>query len=980
MRLTIGMPVHNGASTIATALDALLAQTVGDFTIIISDNASTDATEEICRRYAALDGRIRYVRHDADRGAAMNFRFVLFEADTPYFMWAAADDRWAPGFVEENLRELAEHPEAVASQSRVLFTKAGRPSHLSAGTFALTGAMKENIARYLRNPADNSRYYGVFRTDVLKAVFPGRSFHALDWGVAAATLKYGTHRELGRVLMIRDSSDARAYEISVSRDHRFLLWRIMPVLFVTRWLIRDQRIPLTFGIANSLARLNIYIHLRYGLYRIGWLADRYVAAISRGGVSFSFSAMLGPQLGSRIRSTAVSAARGLRGLLRPVWRALPLSLRAREAVKFHLTGMFGAVATEAAGATDYRIVAISALQPMPADPAARGGENVWHLPPCVAGRPECAVTAVLMAADDVAVTLRTIDALNAPGGGCEGQLETVVLDAGSSDVTAAALGGLPGLSYRRLEEFTSLVEALRYCLGGARSRAVVILEPGVVPLEGFASSVLKGLERLAVLQPQLRDEDGYVVDVHTATGIARLPPSHPVAAASRPIHFAVGAVAFMRDALDGIGTADLPETFGALSEILVGHARSCGRRAGTWPDAVVHIKGPHRDGSHQESRSVSLDARVGELPTLLYVDSDTPTPDQNAGSILAVSLMRMFDSLGFRVLFAPEGNLAHRGRYTEDLLALGIVALYARHFSSMEQIIRQFGRDLKFVVLCRPDIAERYLPIVRELAPNARVVFNTVDLHFLREMREAELTGDQAARARAQAREASELALVRAADATIVVSSHEHALLQKAVPDARLHLIPLVRDVPERLDVPGFLPRRHIAFIGTYLHPPNEDAAIYFAREIWPRLREQLPEARFLVCGSSVTTRIEALAGDGIDVLGFVEDLNAVLATCRLTVAPLRFGAGLKGKVVSSLEAGVPVVGSSIAVEGSGLTDGAEVLVADTPEETAAAILRVYRDRDLWERLSRDGFEFVRREYAIERHLEGLAAFLAQLR
>ena len=104
-------------------------------------------------------------------------------------------------------------------------------------------------------------------------------------------------------------------------------------------------------------------------------------------------------------------------------------------------------------------------------------------------------------------------------------------------------------------------------------------------------------------------------------------------------------------------------------------------------------------------------------------------------------------------------------------------------------------------------------------------------------------------------------------------------------------------------------------FIGTYQHPPNHDAAIYFVKEIWPKIHRRLPEARFLVVGSSVTPEILALAGDGIEVLGFVEDLDSLMAACRLTVAPLRFGAGLKGKVSSSLLSGVPVVASSIAVE-----------------------------------------------------------------
>src|SRR5947209_6101570 len=119
--VTIGMPVYNAASTIRATLDSLLAQTYRDFLLIISDNASSDNTEEICREYTAHDRRIRYVRQATNLGGAMNFRSVLFEACTPYFMWAAGDDLWAPTFVERTLAFLETHPDYVCCQSRVLF-------------------------------------------------------------------------------------------------------------------------------------------------------------------------------------------------------------------------------------------------------------------------------------------------------------------------------------------------------------------------------------------------------------------------------------------------------------------------------------------------------------------------------------------------------------------------------------------------------------------------------------------------------------------------------------------------------------------------------------------------------------------------------------------------------------------------------------------------------------------------------------------
>ena len=354
-------------------------------------------------------------------------------------------------------------------------------------------------------------------------------------------------------------------------------------------------------------------------------------------------------------------------------------------------------------------------------------------------------------------------------------------------------------------------------------------------------------------------------------------------------------------------------------------------------------------------------------------------PDHNAGSIESLNLMRMLQDFGFRVLFVPESNFAYRGTYTDDLLERGINALYADHFNNMEEVLGQFGRELTLVILCRTTIAGRYVDMVRRLAPQARIAFNTIDLHFLRERRAAELTGDRVALAAAETLRQSELATMKAVDATIVLSRHEQELLTRELPGAAIHVLPMVRDLPATLEVPGFEARRDCLFVGTYQHPPNEDAVIFFVTEVWPLVRARLPDTRFFIVGSSLTPKVEALAGNGVEVLGFVADLDALLARCRLTVAPVRFGAGLKGKLISSLQAGVPSVASSIAAEGFGLADGVETLIADTPAEIADAVIRLHEDRGLWELVSQAGFDFMRRECTMEANVPRITMLLNSL-
>jgi glycosyltransferase involved in cell wall biosynthesis len=261
-QVTIGMPLYNNAATLSAAFDSLLAQTVQDVRIVASDDCSQDETASICEAYAARDSRVRYVRQSPNLGYK-NFRFVLDQAESPYFMWAAGDDLWAPTFIEENLRALNADSTLVGSVSRVYFEREGQPLRLSQGTYPLLGSVKDNIARFLADPSDNSRMYGVFRTQALKESFPSRSFHAYDWALSAATLLHGKHNELAEVLMFRDWTPPPRYSVLVRKDHSSLLSRLFPAAAMTWWLISGARIPLTWRIAGALVALNIDKHYEY---------------------------------------------------------------------------------------------------------------------------------------------------------------------------------------------------------------------------------------------------------------------------------------------------------------------------------------------------------------------------------------------------------------------------------------------------------------------------------------------------------------------------------------------------------------------------------------------------------------------------------------------------------------------------------------------------------------------------------------------
>jgi glycosyltransferase involved in cell wall biosynthesis len=256
------MPLYNNSATVSAALDSLLAQTVRDVRIVASDDCSSDDTGSICKAYASRDSRISYVRQPTNLGYR-NFKFVLDKAETVFFMWAAGDDRWAPTFIEENLRALRSDSALVGSVSKVRFEQDGKPVKLSGGTYPLLGGIKDNLAKFLSDPSDNSRMYGLFRTEHLRRSFPSQSFHAYDWALSAATLLHGKHNELPKVLMFRDWTLPARYSDLVRKDHSRVLQRLFPVMQMTRWLIFEAKIPLTWPIAGALIALNIDKHYEY---------------------------------------------------------------------------------------------------------------------------------------------------------------------------------------------------------------------------------------------------------------------------------------------------------------------------------------------------------------------------------------------------------------------------------------------------------------------------------------------------------------------------------------------------------------------------------------------------------------------------------------------------------------------------------------------------------------------------------------------
>jgi len=362
---------------------------------------------------------------------------------------------------------------------------------------------------------------------------------------------------------------------------------------------------------------------------------------------------------------------------------------------------------------------------------------------------------------------------------------------------------------------------------------------------------------------------------------------------------------------------------------------------------------------------------------VLVLDHCTPTPDQDAGSLAAYNSLLLFREMGFLPTFIPEDNFLYMQGYTDALQREGIEMLYRPFVQSVESHLEEHGARYDLVYLIRPKVVERHIALVRKYCVNAKVLFNTADLHFLRMEREAKLLNDPA-KARAAARmKRMEYDAIRAVDGTIVVSTTERELLRTAMPRENIHLFPLITDVPGT--TAAFGPRRGLVFVGGYQHVPNVDAVLHFVNQVMPLLRERLPEVPFHIVGSQVPAEVRALSRDDIVVSGYVEDLTALLDSLRICVVPLRYGAGIKGKIVTAMAHGLPVVASSIAVEGMPLVPGQDVLIADDPQAFADEIVRLYHDEPLWRRLSARGVERAAQHWGVEAAWNALGAILGDL-
>jgi GT2 family glycosyltransferase/glycosyltransferase involved in cell wall biosynthesis len=360
-------------------------------------------------------------------------------------------------------------------------------------------------------------------------------------------------------------------------------------------------------------------------------------------------------------------------------------------------------------------------------------------------------------------------------------------------------------------------------------------------------------------------------------------------------------------------------------------------------------------------------ADVSTEPTrklsVLVVNGDLPMYDRMSGSLRLQRYLELMVAEGHHVTFIARAGYGQE-RYAEELRDLGVEvhSFDIRRLRACGWGIQGVGFDLPLLLKRgRFDVAflsfyytaEEYLPAIRTFSPATRIVIDTVDVHHVRERRGAELADDSEALTASDRTRAREAAIYSQADLLVAVSENDGHELQQLAPDVPVEVMSNVHlDAPAG---PGFDERSGLVFVGNFSHTPNVDAILDFHEHCWPLVAQALPEARLTLVGYAPPPEVMALNGGRITVTGHVPEVQPFLDGARISVAPLRFGGGVKGKIGEALMHGLPVVTTPIGAEGMDLRDGESALVADPGEEFATAIIRLYRDQALWERLSEQG-------------------------
>ena len=350
---------------------------------------------------------------------------------------------------------------------------------------------------------------------------------------------------------------------------------------------------------------------------------------------------------------------------------------------------------------------------------------------------------------------------------------------------------------------------------------------------------------------------------------------------------------------------------------------------------------------------------------LLILSSHVPTPDVDGGALRLVRIMRALQELGYQLTFIPrlpQSLPAVRERLACDRQALREHGFNAPAVTDPVAYLRAHAREFDLAIFNGFDAAEHLLDVVRRAAPDIIIVYDTVDLAHIREGRRARQTGDWVLRLHVINIARIEYRSIVRADCTWVVSDDERQIVRHKIRSANVDVLPGV--FPIYPPQAGFGERNGLLFVGNFQHAPNVDAAHYLVDDIFPLVVEQIPNIELWIVGGFAPPSVQALQSSRVHIVGQAPDLDVYHEKVRVALAPIRYGAGIKTKVLSSMGYGVPVAMTHVAAEGLPIAHGFNGMVATDSGGLGASIVRLHEEQALWQFIASNSILTVERFYS----------------
>ena len=339
--------------------------------------------------------------------------------------------------------------------------------------------------------------------------------------------------------------------------------------------------------------------------------------------------------------------------------------------------------------------------------------------------------------------------------------------------------------------------------------------------------------------------------------------------------------------------------------------------------------------------------------TIVFISGAMPTHDKDSGSNRLLEIILAFKKLNYNCIICVE-NVFENDKYVQFYKQLGVIVyVESFQFDSCKSFLKSLN-SIDYIWFYGPNTLKNYFNKVSKFLPNTKTIFDMVDIHFLRYQRAIEIEPSRISlKKRYKKYFTIETKLAKKVDFVIAISDKEKAFMSDYLPDNKIVTISNVHyPKVKQNEIPTFINRENLLFIGSS-HTPNIDAVHYLYNEIMPLVWETLPNIKVQIIGS-VNKEINSITHKNIEFLGFVENVEPYFLNSKLMIAPLRYGAGVKGKVGQAFEYYLPVVTTSIGAEGMFLENELNVMIADNAVDFANKIIEVYTQNEIWDKLSKN--------------------------